>query len=99
MQSDIGRLLVIGAGVAGGVHAAGDRVDDLQRIVVFPVFRLVCGADQQDAVGEVVGVQRTEVGFGVVSGVDQIVFVEARCRGLFLARAKRNCNECVCEVT
>lgn len=71
----------------------------IQRIVVFPVFRLVCGADQQDAVGEVVGVQRTEVGFGVVSGVDQIVFVEARCRGLFLARAKRNCNECVCEVT
>ena len=37
--------------------------------------------------------------YGGCEVVDQIVFVEARCRGLFLARAKRNCNECVCEVT
>ena len=43
-------------------------------------------------------VEGGEIDVGVVSGVDQIIFVETRCRGLFLARAKRNCCECECKV-
>ena len=98
LQAEIGRIFVVGTGVARGVHASYDGIDDLQRIGVFPVFRLVGGADQQDAVGNVVGVEGGEIGVGVVSGVDQIIFVETRCRRLFLARAKRNCCECECKV-
>ena len=65
---------------------------------VLPVFGPVAVADDEDAVGQVIGVDGGEVRPGVSGGIDQIIPVEIRCRGLFLAGAERDCRECDCRV-
>ena len=98
LKADVGRLLVVGARVAGFLHAVGHRADDLQGVGVLPVFGPVAVADDEDAVGQVIGVDGGEVRPGVAGGIDQIIPVEIRCRGLFLAGAERDCRECDCRV-
>ena len=81
------------------VEFADHRADDRHGVGVFPVFGFVAVPDDQDTVGNVVGVDRGEVGADIVGGVDQIIPVEIRRRGFFLARAERSYDERECNVT
>ena len=99
LDAHAGGVFVLGARVARIVEFADHRADDRHGVGVFPVFGFVAVPDDQDTVGNVVGVDRGEVGAGIVGGVDQIIPVKVRCRRLLLTRAERNCNECERKVT
>ncbi len=90
LHAQVGRSLVFGAREAGVLHLRNDGGDDLLGFFVFPVEGLLVVADDQNAVGHIEGFERREVGLRVVVGVDQVIAVQTRRRGVFLARADRS---------
>ena len=85
--------LVLHARVVACVEVVDHRGDELLCVGILPVFGLVGVADEQDAVGDEVGVEGGEVGPLVVGRVDQVVVVEPRCGGLLLTRSGCNAQE------
>ena len=61
------------------------------RMIIVPF--LVGVADQQDAVGQIVGRKGREVGLLVARGVNRVVVVKPRSRGVFLTGGKHRAQQ------